>query len=185
MFLLVSALPVLLRRQGEALDSVTERDDAPARLLQWAVGLLAAERGDWGQAMVGELDRIERRSEPWRFALGCVGGVVLLPPRGRVGAPMGALVAVALGGVAVIGLAFVRYGLGTDAANWVMLAILLVLVVGFILAGSVLLRRPGVAGPGLVRGLFVAAAWLLLSESTIAGFLSPTGRCGHGPARHC
>ena len=39
------------------------RDDVPARLLGWAVGLLAAERAEWGQAMAGELDQIDGRAE--------------------------------------------------------------------------------------------------------------------------
>jgi len=35
------------------------RDDVPARLLRWAVGLLSAPRAEWGQAMLGELDHID------------------------------------------------------------------------------------------------------------------------------
>ena len=77
-------------------DGVTERHDAPVRLLQWADGLLPADRVDWGQKMLGELDRIEERSKRWRFALGCVACVVPPPPWEAVG-PMAALEAVALG----------------------------------------------------------------------------------------
>ncbi len=46
------------------------------------------------------------------------------------------------------------------------LAILLILLLGYLLAGSVLAHRPGVAGPGLLGGLFVLAAWLVLDGIT-------------------
>ena len=120
LFLLVCTLPLLLvrrhrlvSRRREALDSWTDRDDAQALrrqrealgpwtdhddarsalLLGWAVALLSAERVEWGHAMLGELDRIEGRSQRRRFALGCTAGVVLLPPWGPVG-PVAALGAV-------------------------------------------------------------------------------------------
>ena len=176
-FLLVCTLPLLVRRQREELDPWTDRDDVPARLLGWAVGLLSAERVEWGQGMIGELDRIEGRSKRWRFALGCVAGVVLLPPWGPVG-PMAALLAVALGSAAVFGFGFAHFGLATNPGNWVLLVILAALVMGLILTGSVLLRRPGVAGPGLVGGLFVAAAWLVASRFTFAGVLDPIRSVG-------
>jgi hypothetical protein len=151
---------------------VTERRDAPARLLQWADGLLPTDRVDWGQAMLGELDRIEGRSKRWRFALGCVAGVVLLPPWEPVGA-MATLVAVALGSAVVLGFGFVHFGLAADPWNWVMLAILAALVIGSIVAVSVQLRRDRVARLGLVGGLFVAAAWLVVSAFTWQGIINP------------
>jgi hypothetical protein len=118
---------VLWSREHPPPDMHTVRRDGPLRLLQWAVGLLPTDRVDWGQAMLGELDRIERRSGRWRFALGCVTGVVLLPPWGSDG-PMAVLVAAALGSVVVFGIGFVHFGLATNPWNWVMLAILAVLV---------------------------------------------------------
>jgi hypothetical protein len=36
-----------------------------------------------GQAMIGELDRLDGRTRRWRFALGCVGAALVLPPWGR------------------------------------------------------------------------------------------------------
>jgi hypothetical protein len=140
-------------------------------------GLVPADRVEWGQAMLGELDRIECRSKRLRFALGCVAGVVLLPPREAVG-PMAGLVAVAFGGVVVFGIGFVHFGLATNPWNWVMVAILGAVVIGSVVAASVLLRRPGVAGPGLVAGLFVAAAWLAFSGFTFAGIVSPIDSAG-------
>jgi len=49
------------------------RDDVPARLLRWAAGLLSAQRAEWGQAMLGELDHIDGLGRRWRFAAGCAG----------------------------------------------------------------------------------------------------------------
>lgn len=170
-FLLVAAAGAVLWRRGRRpLERHAVRDDVPLRLLQWAVGLLPAEQVEWGLAMLGELDRIEGRSGRWRFALGCVAGVVLVPPWGPV-APMAALAAVGLGSAACFGFGFVHFGLGANPWNWVLLVILAILTMGLILAGSVLLRRPSVAGPGLVGGLFVAAAWLACSQLTFLGII--------------
>jgi len=168
---------VLWSREHAPQDTLMVGRDVPVRLLQWAVGLLPADRVGWGQAMLGELDRIEGRSDRWRFALGCMAGVVLLPPSDAVG-PLAALVAVALGSAVVFGFGFVHFGLATSPWNWVMLAILVALVMGSIVAVSVLLRRPGVARLGLVGGLFVAATWLAFSGFTFAGIISPIDSVG-------
>ena len=159
-------------REHPPQDRAAGRRDAPVRLLQWAAGLLPADRVDWGQAMLGELDRIEGRSTRWHFALGCVAGVVLQPPWGSVG-PMAALVGVALGSVLVFGFGFVHFGLANNPWNWIVLAILVTLVIGSIVAVSVQLRRPRVARLGLVGGPFVAAAWLVVSGFTWHGIISP------------
>jgi len=55
-------------------------------------------------------------------------------------------VAAAGGGAAVY--AHVHYRLGTDGWTWVDAAIVVVLLAGYLLAGSVLLRRPGWPPPG-------------------------------------
>jgi len=34
-------------------------EDMPTRLLRWAAGLLSPQRGEWGQAMLGELDHLD------------------------------------------------------------------------------------------------------------------------------
>jgi hypothetical protein len=66
----------------------------------------------------------------------------------------------------------------------VLLVILAALVMGSIIAVSVQLRRPGVAFLGLVGGLFVAAAWLVVSGFTWQGIISPIYSVGawSGPA---
>lgn len=174
---------VLWSREHPPPELQSVRSDVPFRLLHWAVGLLRADRVDWGRAMLGELDRIEDRSERWRFTLGCVVGVVLAPPWGPVG-PMVALTAVALGSAVVLGFGFVHFGLTANPWNWALLVILAALVVGSVVAVSVQLRRPGVGRLGLVGGLFVAATWLAFSGFTWAGVISPINSVGawSGPA---
>jgi hypothetical protein len=181
--LLVGVGVVLWSGEHARPDTLTVEDDLPFRLLRWAGGLLRAERAEWGQAMLGELDRIESRSQRWRFALGCVAGVVLLPPWGPV-VPIAVLGTVALGSAAVFAFGFVHFGLGANPWNWLLVSILAVLVTGSIVGVSVLLRRPGVGRLGLVGGLFVVAAWLASSGFTWAGLISPMNSIGSwsGPA---
>jgi hypothetical protein len=152
----------------------TWSEDAPARLLGWAVGLLAAQRGEWGQAMIGELDRLDGRARRWRFALGCVGAAVVLPPWGRGAAALGALMAVAASAGGLVVYTHLHYRLGIDGWTVVGAAIVLVSLLGYILAGSVLLRRPRVAGPGLAGGVLVTAAWLAGSGFTFNHWLNST-----------
>ena len=159
----------LIRRHARAVPAV--RDDAPARLLRWAAGLLSARRGEWGQAMLGELDQIEGRGPRWRFAAGCAGAALLLPPWGRADAAVGAIAAVAAGAAGLCAVEVARYGLGTG--GWVTTAVMLVFLAGFALAASVLLRRPGIALPGLLGGLLVAVAWLAMSGFTFYGVIAP------------
>ncbi len=173
MVMLLGLGVVLIRRRLLASpDATAERDDAPARLLRWSTGLLAAERAEWGQAMLGELDRLEGRARRWRFAAGCGSAVLVLPPWGRAAAAIAALAALAASAVAVVGYTRVHYGLATDGWTWVLSAVLLALLAGHVLGGSVLLRRPGVAGPGLAGGLFVAAAWLTVQGVTFTRFIT-------------
>ncbi len=181
--LLAGAGAVLWSREHPPPDAQSVRRDVPLWLLQWSVGLLGPDRGDWGQAMLGELDRIEGTSRRWRFALGCVAGVVVAPPWGPVG-PMAALAAVALGSALVLSFGFVHFGLAANPWNWLLLVIEAALVLGSVAAVSVLLRRPGVARLGLVEGLFVAAAWLVVSGFTWQGVISPMYSVGawSGPA---
>ena len=162
----------LLRRYARAVPAgPAARDDVPERLLRWAVGLLSARRAEWGQAMLGELDHIEGRGRRWRFAAGCAGAALLLPPWGRAAAAVWAMVVAAAGAAGVYAAVAVRYRLG--AGDWVFAVIVLVFLVSFTLAAATLLRRPGVAVPGLLGGLFVALAWLALSGFTFYGVIAP------------
>jgi hypothetical protein len=158
----------LFRRSPQAfLDGPSE--DMPTRLLRWAAGLLSPQRGEWGQAMLGELDHLDGRGRRWRFTLGCVIAALLLPPWGRAAAGVWAMAAVAAGSVGLYASVAIRYGLGVG--DWVAAAILVVFLAGYLLAASALLRRPGFAIPGLLGGLFVALAWLTMSGFTFYGVI--------------
>jgi len=159
------------RQPGQAVPAdPAVRDDMPARLLRWAAGLLSARREEWGQAMLGELDHIEGRGRRWRFAAGCAGAALVMPPWGRATAVVWLMAAVAAGSAGLYASVGASYGLGTG--DWVMAAIALVLLAGYILAASVLLRRPGVALPGLLGGLLVALAWLVPYGFTFSGLIA-------------
>jgi len=91
---------------------------------------------------------------------------------------MATLGTVALGAAAVVGFGFAHFGLAINPWNWIVLALLAVLVSGAVISVSILLRRPGVAGPGLVGGLLVMAAWLAFSQFTFGGLVSPIHSAG-------
>jgi len=164
---------IMRYRQTAAMAAPAGGSDAPARLLGWATGLLDADRAEWGQAMLGELDRLEGRAPRWRFAAGCSAASMILPPWGRAAAAAGSLAAVAAGGLGVFAFASIHYGMGRSVGTWAFAAILFAILTGYLLAGGSLLRRPGVAGPGLAGGLFVAAAWLAVSGWGFGRFLGP------------
>src|SRR5882724_5673220 len=169
--MLCIVVALLWRSPHAVLDGPTQ--DGPMRLLQWTAGLLSEPRDEWGRAMLGELDHIEGRGRRWRFTIGCVGATLLLPPWGRAGAAVLAMVAVGIGSLGLYASVVIRYGLGTGVWVWVGAAIVVAFLVSFILAASVLLRRPGVAVPGLLGGLFVALAWRATSGFTFSGVIAP------------
>src|SRR6266702_6485121 len=166
-----SAVALILRSARAVPAGPAARGDVPERLLRWAAGLLSAQRAEWGQAMLGELDHIDGWGPRWRFAAGCAGAALLLPPWGRTAAALWAMVLAAAGAVGVYAAVAVRYRLG--AGGWIFAAIVLVFLVGFTLAAATLLRRPGIALPGLLGGLFVALTWLALSGFTFYGVTAP------------
>jgi hypothetical protein len=172
MMCLVGIGVALVRRHARAVPAgPAVRGDVPERLLRWAAGLLSARREEWGQAMLGELDYIDGRGRRWRFATGCAGAALLLPPWGRAAAAVWAMVVAAAGAAGVYASVALRYRLG--AGDWVFAVIALVFLVGFTLAAVTLLRRPGIALPGLLGGLFVALTWLALSGFTFYGVTAP------------
>src|SRR4029077_11994809 len=120
----------LLRRYARAVPAgPAARDDVPELLLRWAAGLLSAQREEWGQAMLGELDHIDGQGPRWRFSAGCAGAALLLPPWGRAAAAVGAMVVAAAGAAGVYAAVAVRYRLGTG--DWVFAAITLVFLASF------------------------------------------------------
>lgn len=169
--LLGMGLAVFGRSAQAAAADLAALDDVPMRLLRWAAGMLPAQRAEWGQAMLGELDHIDGRGRRWRFAVGCAGAALLMPPCGRAAAAVWALMAVAAGGAVVVAGVGARYGLG--AGDWVFAAIALLLLVSYALYASVLLRQRGVTLPGLLGGLLIALSWLALSGYTFYGVIAP------------
>ena len=167
---LLGIMIALYRRNPQRfLSGPTE--DAPLRLLRWAVGLLSPQRLEWGQAMLGELDHVDGRIRRTRFALGCVGAALVLPPWGRAAAGIWAMIVLAAGAVGLFGGMTVHYRLG--GGEWIAAGILTVFVLGILLGGSALVRRPGVAIPGLLGGLFIALVWLSLSGFTFLDQILP------------
>jgi putative effector of murein hydrolase LrgA (UPF0299 family) len=157
---------VLLRRPvDERPNSHAMGDDPPAKLLRWAIGLPSEERSEWGEAMVSELAYLQGRRRRWRFALGCTAST-LLPPWGASAAPIAGIFTVAVTGIGV-------YVDTTDQYGWALssqesLAVIVVILLGFCAAGITLLRRPGVAVPGLLGGLVVAVMWLATTGYTFS-----------------
>jgi hypothetical protein len=161
--LLGITIALFRRNPRRLLDGPTE--DAPTRLLRWAVGLLSADRAEWGLAMLGELGHIDGRGRRMRFALGCVGAALVLPPWGRAAAGGWTMITLAATAIGLYVSETIRYRL--DSGDWIAAAVLTVFVIGCLLGSSALVRRPGVAVPGLVGGLLVALTWLTLSGFTL------------------
>jgi hypothetical protein len=149
--------------------------DRPGRVLALAVRGLPAERAAWGRAMLVELDAVRGARERWAFSLGCVRALLVLRIRaGFVARDRGgnALRAAVLGAVAAtLALAvygIVRYpGLRAGAGAWEGGAVLGALALGYAACALTLSRgmtpRAGAArGRGLVGGLVVGAAWLVV-----------------------
>ncbi len=170
MLCLLGILIAVYRRDPRRfLDGPTE--DAPLRLTRWATGLLAPQRAEWGQAMLGELGYLEGRLRRMRFAAGCVGAALVLPPWGQAAAGIWAMIVLAAGAVGLYGAMAASYGLGAGA--WITAAILAAFAVAAVLGASALLRRPGVALPGLLGGLIIAVVFLSLSGFTFLDQVLP------------
>jgi hypothetical protein len=170
MVCLLGILIALYRRNPQRfLDGPAE--DAPTRLLRWAASLLSPERAEWGQAMLGELGHLDGRIRRMRFALGCAAAALALPPWGRAAAWVWAMIALAAGAVGLYGGLAVHYRLG--GGDWIAAGILTVFVIGILLGASALLRRRGVAIPGLLGGVFIALAWLSVSGFTFLDQILP------------
>ncbi len=147
--------------------------DAAGVLLAGTVRLLAAERAGWGQAMVGELDRLDGRGRRWLFVLGCLRATLLLPPRrGESGRLAVALVTAGAGGcVGLVAYGLTRYpGLRTGTGTWLSVAAFLVVLAGYPLITLIVSRR--LTGPtlaatrtGLLGGLITAVLWLLIGAA--------------------
>ena len=160
----VPAIVRALRIRGAA-----DGDHARLLLVLAAQGL-PADRADWAQAMLVELDRVEGRRERWRFSLGCAWASARI----RLGSrePGGAVLrAVVLAGatiaLALVGFGLVHYpGLRSEPNVWGALVVFLATLLAYAAltvflsrgAGrrSVAARRYGTTG-----GFAVGLAWFL------------------------
>jgi hypothetical protein len=156
------AIALYRRNPRRFLDGPTE--DAPLRLLRWAISLLSPQRAEWGQAMLGELGHLDGRLQRIRFALGCAGAALILPPWGRAAAGLWATIGITAASFTSYAGLTVQYRLGVGGG--IALAIVLIICVGYLLGASALLRRPGVALPGLLGGVLATVAALVLSGFT-------------------
>jgi hypothetical protein len=167
------AIALYRRNPRRFLDGPTE--DAPLRLLRWAIGLLSPQRAEWGQAMLGELGHLDGRWRRMRFAFGCAGAALILPPWGRAAAGLWATIGITAASFTIYTGMIVHYQLGVG--GWIALAVVLLICVGYLLGASALLRRPGIALPGLLGGLFATLAGLAQSGFTPVDLVTyiPTG----------
>jgi hypothetical protein len=158
-----------------------ERSDRAALLLSFAVAGLPAERADWGQAMLGELDEAHGSRARWRFSVGCINAVVKMRVRASLGGGhrdgaaarslvLGAVAAaLVLGGYGFIHYPFLRADDGARASVLTLVAVL----AGYALcalglsrgmtARAVVARRYGLRG-----GVAIGAAWLVVIFPTAA-----------------
>ena len=167
MCLLGIGIAVFRRSPQAFLDGPSE--DMPTRLLRSAgrPAVPAARRVGSGDA---------RRTRPHRRPDPAVAVHARLRERRAAAAAVGAgrrgvwaMIAVAVGSVGVYASVAIRYRLGVG--DWVAAAILVVFLAGYLFAASALLRRAGVAVPGLLGGLFVALAWLAMRGFTFYGVI--------------
>jgi len=167
------AIAMYRRNPRRFLDGPTE--DTPLRLLRWAVGLLSPQRSEWGQAMLGELAHLDGGWRRMRFALGCTGAALVLPPWGRAAAALWATIGITAASFTIYTAMVVHYGLGVG--GWIALTVVGIICVGYLLGASALLRRRGIALPGLLGGLFATTVGLAQSGFTPTDLVTyiPTG----------
>lgn len=144
--------------------------DAQAALLAGAVRLLAADRVEWGRAMLHELEHLESSRVRWRFALGCVAATVRV---GRRRGDPGELIvlATAAGAISSAGLvafAFARYpGLRQGTGTWLDLTLFALVLAAYVITTAILVRantsRQFVTRLVLPGGLTIAALPVLLA----------------------
>jgi hypothetical protein len=174
---LLGVAVIMLRRRNVGASLAVEVNDLPQRLLAASVALLATDRAEWGQAMVGELDRLTAPGERWRFVLGCARTTLLLPP--RRGAPGRLIVTVvasaAVACVGLVGYGLVRYpGVLTGARSWVAIAAFLAVLAGYPVAANIIVRRMDQPALDAVRvaligATVIAALWIIVGVTASFG----------------
>jgi hypothetical protein len=164
------------RRRATHVAAATTVDDAPSRLLAWAVSALPADRAPWGEAMFGELQQLENRPQRWRFAVGCAGATLLLPSRRADSAGMAArlVAATALACAGLVAYGLVRYpGVLTHDGTWPVLAAFTAVLAGYTMVSAVLVRRGPVGLSGLGSGAGLAAVWAIAGITAMSHSSQP------------
>ena len=144
--------------------------DRARRFLEVAVRGLPAERLEWGQAMLAELDQVQGRHARWRFSLGCAWASARI--RLRSPEPGGAALRTVILGCATVSLALVGYGLvhypGLRSEPNLWGAMVVFLTTLLVYAGLAVVLARGVSHQsisarrfGLVGGFATGAGWLL------------------------
>ena len=125
--------------------------------------------------MLGELAHLDGRWRRIRFAFGCTCAALIMPPWGRATAGIWATVRVTAASVAIYTGLAIQYRLGVG--DWIALAVFVIICAGYLLGTSALLRRPGVALPGVLGGGLATLVWLALSGLTAVDQVTfiPTG----------
>ena len=152
--------------------------DAPARVLAFAVMGLPETHDQWGQAMSAELETLCGRGARWRFALGCAraAGVirarVTLTSRDRGGGGLrtvigvGVSAAVALGAYGLVRYPGLRSGDASIAAAGFVALLVAYAAATLALSGGKGLREIAARRHGLVGGVAIGAAWLVVLSPT-------------------
>jgi hypothetical protein len=149
--------------------------DRAASLLAHVVRGLPAERAEWGEAMCAELAGVQGSRARWGFGAGCAKAALAMRLRasitapGRGGARLRAmLLAAVAASLALVAYGLVRYpGLRSGSGTWAAAAAFLVLMLGYVavalaLSRGTTARATSARHYGLVGGLVVGAAWLMV-----------------------
>jgi hypothetical protein len=144
-------------------------------VLLLAIRALPADRSDWGQAMIRELDEAQGSRARWRFSRGCVKTVVALRARASLGGShrdgavaRSVVLAAVAAALALCGYGLVHYPfLGATGGTWPAVLMLLVVLLGYVVCAlglsrgmtpkAVAARRYGVFG-----GVAIGAGWLVV-----------------------
>ena len=152
--------------------------DAPARVLALAVTGLPETHDQWGQAMSAELETLCGRGARWRFTLGCAraAGVirarVTLTSRDRGGGGLrtvigvGVSAAVALGAYGLVRYPGLRSGDASIAAAGFVALLVAYAAATLALSGGKGLQEIAARRHGLVGGVAIGAAWLVVLSPT-------------------
>jgi len=143
--------------------------DIPAAVVVWAARLLAADRAEWGQAMLGELGQYTGAAR-WRYALGCAVAAIGLPRRGRGGRwVMASVLTASIASAGLVGYGFARYpGMVTGIRTWLALAAFAAVLVGFVVVTGVTTRQSRIGVTGLLCGCALAGLWIVVGAVALS-----------------